>query len=47
MPKSAKESTKNQGSLLAQLVLPLAALVRKDLLGLVHEIGRVQILWNG
>lgn len=39
MPKSAKESTKNQGSLLAQLVLPLAALVRKDLLGLVHEIG--------
>jgi hypothetical protein len=25
--------------LLAQLVLPLAALVRKDLLGLVHEIG--------
>lgn len=39
MPKSAKESTKSQGSLLAQLVLPLAALVRKDLLGLVHEIG--------
>ena len=39
MPKSAKESTTSQGSLLAQLVLPLAALVRKDLLGLVHEIG--------
>jgi transposase-like protein len=39
MPKSAKESTKNQGSLLAQLVMPLAALVRKDLLGLVHQLG--------
>jgi transposase-like protein len=39
MPKVAKESTKSQGSLLAQLLMPLAALVRKDLLGLVHQLG--------
>lgn len=39
MPKSAKESTKNQGSLLTQLLMPLAALVRQDLLGLVHQLG--------
>jgi transposase-like protein len=39
MPKTAKEAAKNQGSMWAQLLMPLAALVRKDLLELVHQLG--------
>lgn len=39
MKKTAKESSGNQASLLTQLVMPLAALVRGDLLALVHQLG--------
>ncbi len=39
MKKSAKEPSPNQASMLTQLLIPLAALVRGDLLALVHQLG--------
>jgi transposase-like protein len=39
MKKTAKEAPRNQESIWAQLLLPLAALVRGDLLSLVHQLG--------
>jgi putative transposase len=39
MKKPAKETTRNQESLWTQLLIPLAALVRGDLLALVHQLG--------
>lgn len=39
MTKSAKEASRDQGSMWTQLVIPLAALVRGDLLALVHQLG--------
>jgi hypothetical protein len=39
MKKTAKEAPRNQESIWAQLLLPLAALVRGDLLALVHQLG--------
>lgn len=39
MKKTAKEPPRNQASMWAQLLMPLAALVRGDLLTLVHQIG--------
>lgn len=37
--KPAKEPSRNQASLWTQLLIPLAALVRGDLLALVHQLG--------
>jgi len=39
MKKPAKEPTRSQASMLTQLLAPLAALVRGDLLALVHQLG--------
>jgi transposase-like protein len=39
MKKPAKEPPRNQESLWTQLLIPLAALVRGDLLALVHQLG--------
>ncbi len=39
MKKSAKESAPDQASIWTQLLIPLAALVRGDLLALVHQLG--------
>ena len=39
MKKASKESLGNQPSLWTQLLMPLAALVRGDLLALVHQLG--------
>jgi putative transposase len=39
MKKTAKEPPRNQVSMWTQLVMPLAALVRGDLLQLVHQLG--------
>src|ERR1700743_30337 len=39
MTKSAKEASRDQGSIWTQLLIPLAALVRGDLLALVHQLG--------
>jgi transposase-like protein len=39
MKKPAKEPSRGQGSLWTQLLMPLAALVRGDLLSLVHQLG--------
>ncbi len=39
MRKSAKETSRDQASIWTQLMLPLAALVRGDLLALVHQLG--------
>lgn len=39
MTKSAKEASRDQGSMWTQLLIPLAALVRGDLLALVHRLG--------
>jgi hypothetical protein len=39
MKKSAKESSPDQASIWTQLLIPLAALVRGDLLALVHQLG--------
>jgi transposase-like protein len=39
MKKTAKEPPPNQASMVTQLLLPLAALVRGDLLALVHQLG--------
>src|SRR5690349_750968 len=39
MKKAAKEPPGNQASLWTQLLIPLAALVRGDLLALVHQLG--------
>ena len=39
MKKPAKEPSRGQASLWTQLLVPLAALVRNDLLGLVHQLG--------
>ena len=39
MKKTAKEATKSQTSLWTQLMIPLAALIRGDLLALVHQLG--------
>src|SRR5579863_1652769 len=39
MSKSAKEPSRDQASIWTQLMLPLAALVRGDLLALVHQLG--------
>lgn len=39
MKKTAKETVGNQASMWMQLVVPLAALVRSDLLALVHQLG--------
>ena len=39
MKKSAKEPSPNQASIWTQLLIPLAALVRGDLLALVHQLG--------
>jgi len=39
MKKTGKELSRNQASIWTQLVMPLAALVRTDLLGLVHQLG--------
>lgn len=39
MTKSAKEASRDQASMWTQLLIPLAALVRGDLLALVHELG--------
>lgn len=39
MKKPAKEPSRNQASLWTQLLVPLAALVRSDLLALVHQLG--------
>jgi transposase-like protein len=39
MKKTAKEAPRNQASLWTQLLIPLAALVRSDLLSLVHQLG--------
>jgi transposase-like protein len=39
MKKTAKESSPNQASMWTQLLIPLAALVRGDLLTLVHQLG--------
>ncbi len=39
MKKTAKETSPGQASLLTQLIMPLAALIRGDLLTLVHQLG--------
>ena len=39
MKKSVKEPSPNQASMLTQLLIPLAALIRGDLLALVHQLG--------
>ena len=39
MKKIAKEPPRNQASMMTQLLMPLAALVRGDLLALVHQLG--------
>ena len=39
MKKPAKEPSRGQGSMWTQLLIPLAALVRGDLLALVHQLG--------
>lgn len=39
MKKLAKETPRGQASMLTQLLLPLAAMIRGDLLGLVHQLG--------
>ena len=39
MKKTAKESSPNQASMWTQLLIPLAALIRGDLLTLVHQLG--------
>lgn len=39
MKKPAKESTRNQESMWTQLLIPLATLLRGDLLALVHQLG--------
>lgn len=39
MKKTAKEPSRNQASIWTQLLIPLAALVRGDLLALVHQLG--------
>lgn len=39
MRKTAKEASRNQASIWTQLLNPLAALVRGDLLALVHQLG--------
>ena len=39
MKKTAKETSPGQASLLVQLLLPLAAMIRGDLLALVHHLG--------
>ena len=39
MKKPAKEPAQNQASLWTQLLIPLAALIRGDLLALVHQLG--------
>jgi putative transposase len=39
MKKTAKEPSRNQASIWTQLLVPLAALVRGDLLDLVHQLG--------
>lgn len=39
MKKPAKEPSRNQASMLTQLLIPLAALIRGDLLALVHQLG--------
>lgn len=39
MKKPAKETSRNQASIWTQLLIPLAALVRGDLLALVHQLG--------
>lgn len=39
MKKTAKEAPRNQASILTQLLMPLAVLVRRDLLALVHQVG--------
>ncbi|MBX3231454.1 MAG: hypothetical protein KIT84_10950 [Labilithrix sp.] len=39
MKKPAKEPSRGQASLWTQLLIPLAALVRGDLLALVHQLG--------
>lgn len=39
MKKTAKEPPRNQASMMTQLLMPLAALVRGDLLALVHQLG--------
>ena len=39
MKKPAKETTRNQESMWTQLLIPLATLIRGDLLALVHQLG--------
>ena len=39
MKKPAKEPSRGQASMWTQLLIPLAALVRGDLLALVHQLG--------
>lgn len=39
MRKIAKEQPRNQASIVTQLLMPLAMLVRSDLLALVHQVG--------
>jgi hypothetical protein len=39
MKKPAKEPSRNQASMWTQLLIPLAAMIRGDLLGLVHQLG--------
>ncbi len=39
MKKTARAPARNQASIWTQLLIPLAALVRGDLLALVHQLG--------
>lgn len=39
LKKNAKEPSRSQASIWRQLLIPLAALVRGDLLSLVHQLG--------
>lgn len=44
MKKPAKEPSRNQASMWTQLLIPLAAMIRGDLLGLVHQLGMRAVL---
>ncbi len=44
MKKPAKEPSRNQASLWTQLLIPLATMIRGDLLGLVHQLGMQAVL---
>jgi transposase-like protein len=44
MKKPAKEPSRNQASLWTQVLIPLATMIRGDLLGLVHQLGMQAVL---